>query len=95
MTLSRRQLLGASTLAAWGAAHAQPVPPPLAFAAADLEQATRLREAAMADTEAWALLQQLCTQVGARPAGSAGDVKAVAWAQAAMQPLIRGLAVVR
>ncbi len=93
MTLSRRQLLGASTLAALGAAQAQPVPPPLSFAAADLEQAARLREAAMADTEAWTLLQQLCTQVGARPAGSDGDVKAVAWAQAAMQRL--GLAAVR
>ena len=89
MTLRRRELLCATTLAAMGAAQAQPA----AFAATDLEQALRLRDAAMADTTAWALLQQLCTQVGARPAGSAGDVKAVAWAQKAMQGL--GLSAVR
>ncbi len=95
MTLSRRHLLCASTLTAMGAAHAQPAAPaqPAVFTRPDLEWAERLRDAAMADTEAWALLQQLCTQVGARPAGSAGDVKAVAWAQAAMQRL--GLSAVR
>ncbi len=95
LNLSRRHLLCASTLAAMGAAHAQPASPapPAAFAPADLEWAERLRDAAMGDTEAWALLQQLCTEIGARPAGSAGDVKAVAWAQAAMQRL--GLSAVR
>ena len=92
MTLRRRELLCASTMAALGAmgnAHAQPV----SFGAADLALAERLRDAAMADTEAWTLLQQLCTQVGARAAGSPGDAKAVAWAQAALQGL--GLSAVR
>ena len=63
------------------------------WAAADWAAAQRLLESGLADTRAWALLQQLCTQVGARPAGSAGDAKAVAWATAALQDL--GLAHVR
>jgi carboxypeptidase Q len=58
-----------------------------AFDPADLAAAHKLRDAAMADREAWRLLQALCTQVGARSAGSPGDAKAVAWAQAALQEL--------
>ncbi len=51
------------------------------FDAADQRAAAALRDAALQDTEAWRLLQGLCTEVGARPAGSAGDAKAVAWAR--------------
>ncbi len=58
-----------------------------AFAAADLAHAERLRSAALADGTAWQLLQSLCNDVGARPAGSAADAKAAAWAQAAMRSL--------
>jgi carboxypeptidase Q len=46
--------------------------------------AQQLAEAALRDTRPRRLLTELCTQVGARPAGSAADAKAVAWAQAAM-----------
>jgi hypothetical protein len=91
MPMTRRHWL-ATTLSATAA--------PAAFAAAaarydadDVAHALRLREAALADTEAWSLLRSLVTDVGPRPAGSAGDAKAVAWAQAAMRRL--GLANVR
>lgn len=57
------------------------------FSAADLAQAERLRTAALTDGTAWQLLQSLCNDVGARPAGSAADAKAMAWAQAAMRRL--------
>lgn len=88
--MRRRDLLAAAAaLAAGGGAHAQAA----AFGEADLQQAERLRDAALGDGTAWRLLQELCNQVGARPAGSAADAKAVAWAQAAMQQL--GLAQVR
>ena len=55
-----------------------------AFSAADLQHAARLRDLGLADGTAWALVQQLCSEVGARPAGSTGDIKAATWAQAAM-----------
>jgi hypothetical protein len=57
------------------------------FSAADLAHAERLRTAALADGTAWQLVQALCNEVGARPAGSAADAKAAAWAQAAMRKL--------
>ena len=57
------------------------------FKPEDLQHARRLRDAGLADGEAWRLVQQLCTQVGARPAGSPGDAKAVAWAQQALRGL--------
>ena len=81
--MKRRELLGAAAMTpvVWASA------PAAAFDEADLAQALRLREAALADGTAWKLLEQLCTQVGARPAGSAADARAVAWAQAAMKGL--------
>jgi len=85
-----QQPVAGSTGTASTSAAAQPA---AAFAASDIQQATRLREAALADGTAWRLLQALCTQVGARPAGSAADARAVAWAQAALKDL--GLAQVR
>lgn len=60
---------------------------------ADLQHAATLRDRALQDREAWRLLEQLTTEVGARPAGSEGDVRAVAWAQAALKRI--GLANVR
>jgi carboxypeptidase Q len=54
---------------------------------------TRLREACLRDTQAFELLKSLVTDVGARPAGSAQDKKAVQWALARAQAL--GLAAVR
>jgi hypothetical protein len=77
-----------SLLAATAALTALPVhPQAAAFSTEDLAHAARLRDLGLADGEAWRLVQQLCNEVGARPAGSAGDAKAVAWAQAAMQRL--------
>jgi carboxypeptidase Q len=97
--LTRREWLASSAgaagglLAACGSVPAGPVGAVGAaagapsFSRADLALAERLRDAALADGTAWRLLQSLCTEVGARPAGSAADAKAVAWAQAAMRRL--------
>jgi carboxypeptidase Q len=71
-----------SALACAVAAEKSPV-----FHKADLSAASTLRERAMADTGAWQLLESLTTEVGARPAGSAGDKAAVAWALREMQRL--------
>jgi carboxypeptidase Q len=93
--VKRRTLFkaGAAVAGVWhsGGALAQ-APQPL-FDPIDLAAAERLREAALADREAARLLTELCTQVGARSAGSPGDAKAVAWAQRALAGL--GLARVR
>ncbi len=86
----RRQLLrGAAGLVALlpAAVRAQAAGPVPGYAAADLRHAERLRETALADTQAWALLQTLCRDIGARPAGSAADARAVAWAQDALRGL--------
>lgn len=95
--LSRRSLLLAGASSAWLAGCAAPrAAAPgaadrpgavAAFTPADLAHAERLRAAALADGTAWQLLQSLCNEVGARPAGSAADAKASAWAQAAMRRL--------
>jgi carboxypeptidase Q len=88
--VKRRRLLAGSTLAtlaaATGPGWAQS-PASAMFDAVDLAAAERLREAALADREAARLLPELCTQVGARAAGTPGDAKAVAWAQAALARL--------
>ena len=63
------------------------------FPAADLAHAALLRDRALADTRALALVRSLTREVGARPAGSAGDAKAVAWALAQARAL--GLQAVR
>ncbi|KPF49650.1 hypothetical protein IP87_15555 [beta proteobacterium AAP121] len=92
--MKRRPLLTAGLLAAatpWTRAQA-PAPAAAAEAApayspADLQHAARLRDAGLADGDAWRLVQQLCNEVGPRPAGSPGDAKAVAWAQQALRAL--------
>jgi len=58
-----------------------------AFSKADLTAANTLRERALMDTGAWQLIESLTTEVGARPAGSAADKAAVAWALREMQRL--------
>lgn len=63
------------------------------FSAADLALAERLRDQALTDPHAWRLLRELCTQVGARPAGSEADARAQAWAVQALRGL--GLSQVR
>lgn len=48
--------------------------------AALLKEAAGLRDSALADSNAWEWAWSLTTEVGPRPAGSAGDRAAVAWA---------------
>ena len=84
--LSRRGLL-ASAAAAGTAGCVSAPQGPAAFALADLAHAERLRDAALADGHAWRLLRSLCTEIGARPAGSAADARARRWAQ----DMLRGL----
>src|SRR5689334_781249 len=51
-----------------------------AFSRGDLAAANTLRERALADDSSFRLIESLTTEVGPRPAGSAGDKAAVAWA---------------
>jgi len=92
MTLARRQFAAwcAATLGAAGPLRAQAAAP---FAAADLQHAALLRTRGLADTLAWQLVESLVTEVGARPAGSEADARAVEWALAQFKRL--GLANVR
>lgn len=52
-----------------------------------LEEAAALRDSALAESDAWRLVSSLTTEVGPRPAGSAGDRAAVAWALANLADL--------
>lgn len=72
------------------AASAQSAP---VFTPAQSAQAAALRDSALKDTRAYGLIDSLVTEVGARPAGSANDGRAVEWALAAMRQL--GLSNVR
>lgn len=47
----------------------------------DLQAAAFLRETSLRDNNAFAVVESLTTEVGPRLAGSAGDARAVAWAQ--------------
>src|SRR5690349_5351622 len=58
-----------------------------AFSRTDLDAAKTLRERASVDTTAYQLVESLTTEVGPRPAGSAGDKAAVAWALREMNRL--------
>lgn len=58
-----------------------------AFAADDLRHAEALRDAGLRDATAWRLVSELAGGIGARPAGSAADARAVAWAQHALASL--------
>lgn len=83
-------LTGASSLAAMMAAWptsswAQASVP--GFAPSDLTQARALMAQALRSDEAWRLARELAVGIGARPAGSEGDRKAVAWAQEALRNL--------
>src|SRR3954471_3207729 len=57
------------------------------YSKADLRAAETLRVRAYDDGTAYQLVQSLTTEVGPRPAGSAGDKAAVAWATREMQRL--------
>ncbi|MBC7939390.1 MAG: hypothetical protein H7Z19_06425, partial [Chitinophagaceae bacterium] len=68
--MNRRDLLGAAALMSIGNSRAQTpgasAPTDLRYADTDLRHAEALREMGLADRQAWPLLQQLCTDVGAR-----------------------------
>jgi carboxypeptidase Q len=86
--MQRRHVLATLAAAPFSSAAAAQTPSVKPeFKPEDWAHAERLRQAGLQDTEAWRLLQALCTQVGARPAGSAADAKAVAWAQAELRAL--------
>src|SRR5512132_818317 len=88
-----RRLIAAALL---GACLAPPPPLPAADAilAPDVRQAAiALREKAFSGTRAAEWARSLADEVGPRPAGSAGDRSAVAWALARMRSL--GLSNVR
>jgi hypothetical protein len=89
--VTRRGVLfaGGALASGYRGTRAQAMP----FGADDLAHAETLRDAALRDSHAWPLLESLCTEVGARPAGSAADARAVAWAVARARRL--GLAGVR
>ena len=52
-----------------------------------LQQVAELRDAALSNGLAYAITESLTTEVGARLAGTPGDAKAVAWAQAKFKEL--------
>ncbi len=90
--MRRRDTLAWLAATPWlGAVKAQPTAS--GFGAEDLALAQALRERGLEDSLAYSLVQSLCTEVGARPAGSAADERAVQWALAQFKRL--GFAKVR
>ena len=76
-----RCLIGVFALVVSISTSAQTIP-------ADVKRdAEALRDAAMEDTIAYDLVESLVNEVGPRPAGSAGDVAAVAWAVEKLESL--------
>lgn len=74
-----RYLIPALLLAIAAPLPAQAPPPPLPPVAVDPAVA-RLRDAALGDDYAWAILEGLTTEIGQRIAGSAAEARARAWA---------------
>jgi carboxypeptidase Q len=68
-------------------AYADAADKPAAFSRADLSAADSLRQRALNDSTAYELVSSLTTEVGTRPAGSAGDKAAVAWGVREMKRL--------
>jgi hypothetical protein len=60
---------------------------PSEFSRGDLSAADSLRQRALSDSTAYELVSSLTTEVGPRPAGSAGDKAAVAWGLREMRRL--------
>lgn len=57
------------------------------YSVEQLHYAEKIRESSALENKAYTLLESLTTEVGPRMAGSAGDAKAVAWAQAKFRQL--------
>jgi carboxypeptidase Q len=86
MTKQTSPLFAAFLLLFFASAEAADTASPT-LARADLAAADSLRQRALADSTAYELVSSLTTEVGARPAGSAGDKAAVAWGLREMQRL--------
>jgi len=54
---------------------------------AEMQAAAKLRDTTLVNNTGLTILESLTTEVGARPAGSAGDARAVAWAEAKLKSL--------
>lgn len=78
MRLLQFPFFAAILLAPLGAATAAEKAPE--YSRSDLAAANTLRDKALKDDTAYQLVESLTTEVGPRPAGSAGDKAAVAWA---------------
>lgn len=76
------KLLAAALVLCHTAAQAQPV-----FGAADLQTSAALARSAEHSGLAYELVDSLVTEIGPRPAGSANDARAVAWALARLKAL--------
>ena len=85
MRISKTLTLAAGLLTVLACASAAEKSP--AYSKVDLAAADKLRERALADPSAYQLITSLTTEVGPRPAGSAGDKAAVSWALREMQRL--------
>ena len=91
--MRRRGLLLAAGLPLMGLTPASGPAQGMVFDADDLAHAARLRDLALHDRHALALVRSLSLDIGARPAGSPADARAVAWAQQRLVAL--GLQAVR
>ncbi|GAB6196882.1 M28 family peptidase [Lysobacter xanthus] len=85
--MRNRLIVAALTLALATSAGAAPAPKPVRIPDAAVAQATALREQALSSDLAYRITESLTTEVGPRMAGSEGDVRAVAWAQAKFKSL--------
>ncbi len=77
----------AASFAAGNAPSNAPKPAPAVLSPAEMREAAALRDGALQGTGAFAIVKSLTVEVGPRPAGSAGDKAAVAWALAKMKSL--------
>jgi hypothetical protein len=66
---------------------AAPAPPPSAVSAEAMARAAALRDGALKGTRAFEIVRSLTLEVGPRPAGSAGEARAVEWGLRTMKAL--------
>lgn len=91
--MRRRACLALPAALPWLPGCGTPAPTVAGSTDPDLHHAAALRDAGLRDAHAWRLVQELAAGIGPRAAGSAGDARAVAWAQDALRGL--GLQAVR
>ena len=81
------RLLPTCFLIGAGFVQAQTPVAPSPIAESAITTATRLRDDALAGSGAYAIVESLTTEVGARMAGSEADARAVRWAEARFKTL--------